>query len=234
MEKKCFQINGIPSILWGDPSNKLFIYIHGQGGFKEEALAFADMADHYEWQVLSIDLPEHGERREEKNSFDPWHIVPELSAVMEYAKFNWNKIALYANSIGAWFSMLSFGNEKLDECLFVSPILDMQQIIFNMMNWAEVSEEQLRRERIISTSFGHTLSWDYLLYAKNHPITKWNVPTRILYGGHDELTERSVAEKFTKHFNCHLTVMEDGEHWFHTPEQLKVLNQWVKTLFEPA
>ena len=24
-----------------------------------------------------------------------------------------------------------------------------------------------------------------------------------------------------------LTVMEDGEHWFHTPQQLAVLEQWT-------
>lgn len=232
MVKKHVQISGIPSILWGNPSGKLYIYIHGLGGYKEEAETFANIADFHRWQVLSIDLPEHGERRDETNAFDPWHTVPELMAVMEYAKLHWNQIALYANSIGAWFSMLSFENEKLEECLFVSPILDMQQLITNMMNWASVSETQLKRELIIPTSFGHTLSWEYLLYAKEHPITKWNVPTKILYGGHDQLTERSVVEKFTHHFNCNLKVMEEGEHWFHTPEQLEVLNKWVKTFFE--
>ncbi|WP_235673508.1 hypothetical protein [Clostridioides difficile] len=43
---------------------------------------------------------------------------------------------------------------------FVSPILDMQQLISNMMLWANVSEEQLKHELIIPTSFGHTLSWN--------------------------------------------------------------------------
>ncbi|MCC0702213.1 alpha/beta hydrolase [Clostridioides sp. ES-S-0049-02] len=232
MEKKYFQIHGIPSILWGNPSNKLYIYIHGQCGYKEEAEIFANIAVNHGWQVLSIDLPKHGERKEENISFDPWNVVPELLAIMKYAKSNWNQIALYANSIGAWFSMLSFENENLEECVFVSPILDMQQLISNMMFWANVSEEQLKHELIIPTSFGHTLSWEYLQYVKKHPITKWNTTTRILYGKHDELTELSVVEKFTRHFNCNLTVIANGEHWFNTPEQLKVLNKWTNTLFE--
>ncbi|MCC0636388.1 MULTISPECIES: alpha/beta hydrolase [unclassified Clostridioides] len=232
MEKKYFQIHGIPSILWGNPSNKLYIYIHGQCGYKEEAEIFANIAVNHGWQVLSIDLPKHGERKEENISFDPWNVVPELLAIMKYAKSNWNQIALYANSIGAWFSMLSFENENLEECVFVSPILDMQQLISNMMLWANVSEEQLKHELIIPTSFGHTLSWEYLQYVKKHPITKWNTTTRILYGKHDELTELSVVEKFTRHFNCNLTVIANGEHWFNTPEQLKVLNKWTNTLFE--
>lgn len=25
-----------------------------------------------------------------------------------------------------------------------------------------------------------------------------------------------------------LTVMEDGEHWFHTPSQMKFLDNWIK------
>lgn len=232
MEKKKFQIHGIPAILLGTPSKNLYLYIHGQGGNKEEAEAFANIVCQHSWQVLSIDLPEHGARKEEINSFDPWHVVPELSAVMEYAKGNWKDISLFANSIGAWFSMLSLKDEQLKTCLFVSPILDMEQLIDKMMIWANVSESQLEQELIIPTSFGQTLSWKYLQYAKTHPITEWNIPTKILYGGSDTFTERSIVERFAKKFDCDLAVMENGEHWFHLPEQLEVLYRWIETYFQ--
>ncbi len=232
MEIKHFQVHGIPSILWGEPSKNLYLFIHGQKGCKEEAEPFAEIAVRYGWQVLSIDLPEHGARKEEKTSFDPWHVVPELLKVMEYAKAHWNCIALRANSIGAWFSMLSYSNMNLKKCLFVSPILDMQQLIQNMMLWAGVSEDQLRQEQIIPTSFGQTLSWEYLSYVKEHPITNWSFPTEILYGDKDNLTERSIVESFIKRFGCKLTIMENGEHWFHTPEQLKFLDKWTIDSFE--
>ncbi len=232
MKKEYFQIQGIPSVLWGEPTKNLYLFIHGQGGCKEEAEPFAEIASGYGWQVLSIDLPEHGERKEEKNTFDPWHTVPELLTVMKYAKSHWNLVALRATSIGAWFSMLSFANENLKRCLFVSPILDMKQLIQNMMLWAGVSEDQLRLEQTIPTSFGQTLSLEYLSYVKEHPITKWIFPTEILYGDKDNLTERNIVENFTKHFGCLLTVIENGEHWFHTPEQLKVLEKWTRASFE--
>lgn len=228
MEKKNFKINGIPAILFGPKSSKLYLYIHGQGGSKEEAEAFAGIVCHYSWQVLSVDLPEHGERKNETDSFDPWHVVPELSSVIEYAKCRWTHISLLANSIGAWFSMLSFENEQLEESLFISPILDMTQLISNMMLQANVSEEKLKKEDIIHASFGQTLSWKYLTYAKQHPITKWKAPTKILYGGNDILTEYCVLEKFVHKFNCELTIMKNGEHWFHTPEQLDFLYNWEK------
>jgi pimeloyl-ACP methyl ester carboxylesterase len=97
-----------------------------------------------------------------------------------------------------------------------------------MMIWANVSELQLERELIIPTSFGQTLSWEYLSYAKRHPITKWNIPTEILYGEHDELIDYDVVEKFAQQFGCNLTVMKNGEHWFHTQEQLGILSDWVR------
>jgi len=75
MKKEHFQIQGIPSIVWGEPSGNLYLFIHGQGGCKEEAESFAKIADCYGWQVLSLDLSGHGERKEEQNTFDPWHIV---------------------------------------------------------------------------------------------------------------------------------------------------------------
>lgn len=44
-------IKNIPAIIWGDTSSKVYLYIHGQGGYKEEAEAFASIANRYGWQV---------------------------------------------------------------------------------------------------------------------------------------------------------------------------------------
>ena len=223
------QINETPAIIWGAPSNKLYLYIHGQGGCKEEAKTFSAIVCQRGWQVLSIDLPKHGDRKSEAVSFEPWNIIPELSMVMEYARCQWEDISLFANSIGAWFSMLSFQNEHIMNCLFVSPVLDMKHLISNMMNWANVSEERLKTECIIPTDFGQTLSWEYWEYVLAHPITVWKTPTKILYGENDHLIERSIVDQFVCRNNCELTVMENGEHWFHTEQQLEVLSKWITT-----
>lgn len=227
MKKEIFPIGDIPSILWGNPSDKVYLCIHGQGGCKEEAEDFAGIAVQRGWQVLSIDLPEHGDRAGTEKKLLPWLVVPELQAVMGFAKSRWDSIALRAGSIGAWFSMLSYADERLERSLFVSPILDMHRLIRNMMQWSGVTEDRLGLERTIPTASGQTLSWEYLSYAKSNPIAKWNIPTEILYGDRDNLTEREVAESFAERFGCSLTIMENGEHWFHTPEQLKVLNEWT-------
>lgn len=77
-------------------------------GCKEEAAWLVEIVCPKGYQVLSIDLPGHGERTAEMERFVPWEIVPELQAVYGFAQQRWKKISLYANSIGAYFSLLAF------------------------------------------------------------------------------------------------------------------------------
>ena len=109
---------------------------------------------------------------------------------------------------------------------FISPIVDMEQLILNRMSWAGVTETELEEKGVISTLFGQGLSWDYLCYVREHPVC-WNVPTRILYGSLDNLTSHETIASFAKTHGNELTVMEEGEHWFHTDEQMRFLDNWI-------
>ena len=157
MKEERFTIQNIPSILYGDSSEYLFLYIHGKLGSKEEAAHFAEIVCPKGYQVLSIDLPGHGERADEMERFVPWKIVPELQAVYGFARQHWKRIRLYGSSIGAYFSLLAFRDAKLEKSLFVSPILDMEKLICDMMGWAGVTREQLQQAGEIPTAFGETL-----------------------------------------------------------------------------
>lgn len=44
----------------------------------------------------------------------------------------------------------------------------------------------------------------------------------------DNLTERPTLDAFAERFHFKLTIMDGGEHWFHTSEQLEVLGRWTK------
>ena len=226
--KEELAINGIPAVLWGISSRKIYLYVHGQGGCKEEAKVFAEIACRFGFQVLSMDLPEHGERINGTVTFEPWNIIPELSEIMRFVKSRWKQISLYASSIGAWFSMLSFGNEQLKNCLFVSPVLDMEKLILKMMVWANVSQAQLEQQLFIPTDFGQTLSWDYWKYVLEHPIRQWKFPTEILYGENDALIDRDCVEQFSQKFDCNLTIAKNCEHWFHTEQQLNIMCDWIR------
>lgn len=229
MKQEKFFIGNVPAILLGEQAERIFLFIHGQGGHKEEAIAFADVAVPKGWQVLGIDLPQHGERSDGIKFF-PWEVVPELLQVWEYAASHWNHIAVRANSIGAWFSMLAFQNVALDQCLFVSPVLDMERLITDMMGWANVTEIELREKKVIKTDFDQTLSWEYLCYVREHPIAEWFVTTEILYAGGDTMIPRETVEAFSKKNPCGFTVMEGGEHWFHTAEQLDFMRRWEERM----
>ena len=225
---KKFLFHHIPAVLYGDNSEKLFLYIHGKMGSKEEAAHLAEIVYPMGYQVLSIDLPGHGERTGKMERFVPWEVVPELQAVYANTQKRWKRISLYANSIGAYFSLLALRDVKLEKSLFVSPVLDMEKLIRDMMGWAGVTQEQLKEAGEIPTAFGETLSWNYLTYAAEHRITEWDSPTAILYAGQDHLTSRQTVDDFAQRFGCTVTVMENGEHWFHTEEQLAVLDAWLR------
>ena len=228
MKEKHIVVQEIPTVLYGDSSESVFLYIHGKMGCKEEAAHFAEIVCPKGYQVLSIDLPGHGERTGAMERFVPWEVVPELQAVYGSAQQRWKKISLYANSIGAYFSLLALREVRLEKSLFVSPILDMEKLIRDMMGWAGVTQEQLKEAGEILTAFGESLSWKYLTYAIGNRITKWNSPTAILYAGQDHLTARETVDNFAQRFGCTVTVMENGEHWFHTEEQLSVLDVWLQ------
>ncbi len=119
-------------------------------------------------------------------------------------------------------------NETSPCHVFLSPVVDMERIINNMMTWFNISEEQLRTEKEVATPVGQQLYWDYYCYVKEHPIDCWNKPTAILYGSDDDLCEVDRILNFTQQFNCDLTIMEQGEHYFHTEEQLAFFKNWIE------
>lgn len=63
MERNLILIDSIPTVVWGKESEKIYIYVHGKNGNKEEALFFfANIAERKGYQTISFDLPSHGER----------------------------------------------------------------------------------------------------------------------------------------------------------------------------
>ena len=215
-----------PYLCYGQTSDQVSLFLHGQSGHKEEGERFAQIANPKGWQVVAIDLPQHGQRQGGAEPFLPWVVVPELEQVWQELQGRWKRIALRANSIGAWLAMLALAGKPVDTCLFVSPVVDMENLIQTMMTWAGVTEERLEREREIPTDFGQTLSWDYLKYVRQHPVHALSAHTNILYGDQDNLVPQPVVECFARAEGAHLTVYSGGEHWFHTPEQMKVMGTW--------
>ena len=92
----------------------------------------------------------------------------------------------------------------------------------------QISEDKLKEQQEIKVAPNKTISWKYLQYAQRHPINIWNNPTAILYGAHDKLISLYTVEEFCTKYDCDLTILKNSEHYFHTPEQLTTLKDWVK------
>lgn len=229
MLKTNLKIEGIPALLWGEPADRLFIAVHGFMGSKEDFEYLAEEASHKGYQVLSFDLPEHGERKEEGYTCNPPNAVKDLTDVLQYAQTHSNHISLLGCSLGAYFSLLTYSDYLFDQCLFLSPVVDMQHLIDNMMKAAGVSVERLQTEKIIANPNGPLFDWEYYSYVKVHPIEMWNTPTKIFMGSEDEVSEVEVIKKFTSRFNVRLTLLEGGKHYLHTEEETREIKKWLSS-----
>ena len=193
---------------------RAILYIHGKGGSCTEAEQYRKNCKGFELTGVDYD-----------GDF-PWTAQNQIQRAYDGARAKFDRIWILANSIGAYFAMHTLQNCDIERALMISPVLDMERLILDMMGWAKVSEAELRERGEIPTDFGETLSWKYLSFVREHPI-RWNIPTSILYAGKDHLISRQTVDQFVERHHADLTVMENGEHWFHTDEQLLFLYQWM-------
>ncbi len=193
---------------------KLVLYIHGKGGCAGESEHYRPLFP--ECEVIGLDY----------QTFTPWETGKEIREAVTKLHAEYDNIILIANSIGAFFSMNAGIDAMIHRAYFISPVVDMEKLILKMMSWANITEKELEEKDVIPTSFGENLSWDYLCYVREHPVC-WTVPTRILYGSRDNLTSYETISAFAKTHDAELTVMEEGEHWFHTEEQMHFLDNWI-------
>jgi len=226
MKKELLYIDGIPAMLWGQPSEKIYIYVHGKMSRKEYAEQFATVAEKRGYQTLSFDLPEHGERTDNAYRCDVWNGMYDLNVIANYVFEKWKQISLFACSLGAYFSLNTYVDRDFDKCLFQSPIVDMKWLVEHMMIWSGVTEKQLKQEKEIRTEVD-TLRWDYYQYIQANPINRWPFRTSILYGGKDNLQPLDSLQSFVDKFNCSLTVSEQSEHPFMSPADFDIVEKWL-------
>ncbi len=194
---------------------KVILYVHGMGGNFSEAESYRK------------DCPGFDVVGAEYDGSFPAKARDDIRRAYDVLRGEYECVYLLANSIGAYFSMLALQGCEPEKALFISPILDMERVILDMMSRAGVSEDDLRTKGEIVTASGEILSWEYLRFVRENPLT-WNAPTEILYAGNDIITSRQTVNEFVLGHDARLTVMENGEHWFHTAEQVAFLDEWLR------
>ena len=193
----------------------VILYVHGKGGNPAEAEHYKPLFPSFD--VIGLDYKSH----------TPWETKTEIEHAVKSLKENYGSVILIANSIGAFFCINAGIDELVRKAYFISPIVDMEKLISDMMNRYDITESKLQEKGIIQTDFGEELSWKYLSYVREHPV-KWSVPTEILYGSKDNLIAYETIAEFSRKHNAHLTVMENGGHWFHTEDEMRFLDNWMR------
>lgn len=193
---------------------KVYLYVHGKGGNAKEAEQYIGVVDGV------VDAVEY-------EDYSPCVVKELILEKFLQLEKEYDEINIIANSIGAYFSMLALQNKNVKNAFFISPIVDMEKLILNMMAFANVSEKELESKKEIKTNFGETLSWKYLCFVRQNPII-WHAHTFVLYGEKDNMTSLETIENFVKGHDALLSVMKNGEHWFHKKEQMDFLYCWLK------
>ena len=116
---------------------------------------------------------------------------------------------------------------------FISPIVNMQNLIEKMMSQAHVSEEELwdksdaseeelRDKSEPNAEFKEKFSWKYLCYAKKHPACR-TAPTYILYGKKDHPSSFETI--------CEFAQIRSAQCLPSEKRGASVLHSWANAIF---
>ena len=99
----------------------LIVYVHGKGGSAEEAEYYKTLFPNSE--VIGFDY----------QSQTPWEARKEFSAFFSEQRSQCEHLTLVANSIGAFFSMNALSEKQIKSAVFISPIVNMEKCITDMI-----------------------------------------------------------------------------------------------------
>jgi len=131
-------------------------------------------------------------------AFAPKETGKEIHAFVESLKPQYENIILIANSIGAFFSLHADIKGFIQKAFFISPIVSLEGFVCDQPEWMNLGEPE------------------------------WNILTSILYGSRDTMTSLEAIKNFAKKHGSSLTIMDGGEHWFHTEAQMQFLDDWIR------
>ena len=105
---------------------QIVVYVHGKGGSAEEAEHYSALFPDSE--VLGFDY----------RAQTPWEAREEFPQFFAAQRARCGRLTLIANSIGAFFRCFRW----IDAADLISPVVDMEKLICNMMKWANVTERE--------------------------------------------------------------------------------------------
>ncbi len=102
---------------------RVVLYIHGKGGSYLEAEQYKKNCPGFD--IIGIDYEVDV----------PWIVENKIQQAYDEACKKYGHIGIIANSIGAYFAMHTLQRKCIEKALFISPIVDMEKLILDMMSW---------------------------------------------------------------------------------------------------
>ena len=196
---------------------KVAVFIHGLHGSANEADNFSYLRDKYD--VVGLDYKDG----------NPWELGGFLRKEFEKLTKNYKEVILIANSIGAFYSYEYLSDFNIKHAFFISPVVSMFQIVFNLMMENKISKRELKEKEIIKLDNGLTFSNEFYQHISNYK-DNWNVKTDILYGSLDDLVYiENIADFLANHPQAKLTIKSDSGHYFHTDDEKDFIKNWILT-----
>ena len=209
-------LDGIPALRWGEPGGRAVIGVHGQFSNRRDPVMaqYGDVIASRGDQLISFDLPAHGDRQDDK-AFNPIEASPEVRTFARLARSQSTEVSLLANSIGAYFSLCDTPAGTFERAWLISPLLDLEYYIRDMMAEYSVTDEQLEAQTVIDTPRG-VLDWPYLRFVEEHPA-KLDTPIWIIRGDQDEMVPLGILSRFVGAPGVELVQIEGGQHFLGRP-----------------
>jgi len=176
-------------------------------------------------QLITFDLPAHGDRQDDK-AFTPMDASPEVRAFARLARSQSTEVSLLANSIGAYFSLCDTPAGTFERAWMVSPLLDLEYYIRDIMAEYSVTDEQLEAQTVIDTPRG-VLERSYLRFVEEHPA-RLNAPSWMIRGDQDEMVPLNALSRFVGAPGVELVQVEGGQHFLGQPPHLDTVVAWFE------
>lgn len=117
--------------------DKIAVYIHGKDGNVNEAEHYKPLFPQYD--VKGFDY----------KAQTPWEAKKEFPSAIRSLCKEYESVTLIANSIGAYFALHSLAGQRIEKAFLISPIVDMEELIIQMMAQAGITEGELEKRKEI-------------------------------------------------------------------------------------
>ncbi|QLQ16700.1 MAG: alpha/beta hydrolase [Micropruina sp.] len=228
LSRQVVSLGSLRPTLWGDSAGGLVVTAHGKQSHQGDAdvRAAVTHAVARGEQALTWDLPGHGARPGTPADCRITDAATKLSEIWDWASNNFDSLTVFATSMGAYLTLVTAPQDRLDRAEFLSTVVDMKGLVEGLMAAVGVSGDELRARGRVETP-DEPLEWDQFDFTTTHQVGQWKVPTRILRGEEDDVVAEQSIRHFCARLGADLTVVPGAAHYFHTPADLAALDRWL-------